>query len=380
MALSWRRRQGGPRPSDHGQPPKPVGVSANRGRAPSPEVTERLVGSIGGELDDLRSELAEQLALIRLLVDTGHMEAARRLIDEQSERLRHFQDHAEAAIASAVVERTAEEILAAAAEAPEEDDLVRLAPAGVVPRDAFDFEARKAVREEAPGPRLRPLVAAACLILLVAVFVSGGPLPALYELVSGRSSGSSEVGRSGGRSPGEDANRIPVDDATQPREEMAPAPAESVLDGTAEAPKILLLLGRLARFAEDTRAPVAALLDVDRIVAQIVTEVAPQLASLPRGVHEGEAPPARQPAAPNTSGQLQPNSPPQPPAPGELANQPQTAQQPPTGHPLVTNPAAPADERDSLEERWRKQREQGETAPQPAPTSSEVPGQLGQRP
>ncbi|MDP8931374.1 MAG: hypothetical protein M3O70_23095 [Actinomycetota bacterium] len=380
MALSWLRRHGGLRPSGYGQSPKAADGSRDRPGVPSPEVTGRLVGAVGGELDQLRSDVAEELVLIRLLVDAGHAEAASRLIDEQSERLRHFQDRVEAAVASAVVERTAEEILAAAAETPEGADF---GPHRVVvggPREAVDFGARRAAGDEAPKPRLRPLVTAACLVLLVAVFVSGGPLPALYELVSGRSSGSSEHGRNGERRAGEDTSAAPGDTTKWPRG-VAPAPAENVLDGSVEAPKILLLLGRLARFAEDTRgAPVVALLDVDRFVARLVTEVAPQFASLPPVPPRGEAAPAGQPAEPNTAAQPQPNSQPQPPAAGELANQPQPGGQPPADTSLVPQPAAPADEGDSLEEQWRKQREEREPAPQPAETSPEVAGQLGQRP
>ncbi|MDP8962178.1 MAG: hypothetical protein M3N32_11260 [Actinomycetota bacterium] len=380
MALSWLRRHGGVRPSGYGQSPKPADRNRDRPEAPSPEVTGGLVGAVGGELDHLRSDVAEELVLIRLLVDAGHYEAASRLVDEQSERLRHFQDRVEAAIASAVVERTAEEILAAAAETPEGADFGAQPAAGGGPREAVEFGARRAAGDEAPRPRLRPLVAAACLVLLVAVFVSGGPLPALYELVSGRSSGSSEYGRNGERRAGEDTSAAPGDTMKSPQD-VAPAPAESVFDGSVEAPKILLLLGRLARFAEDTRsAPAAALLDVDRFVARLVTEVAPQLAPLSPVPPEGGAAPAGQPAEPKAPAQPQPNPQPQPPAAAELANQPQPAQQTPPEAPLVTNPAAPAHEGDSLEERWRKQREEGEPAPQPAEASPEVPDQLGQRP
>lgn len=366
------------RPSEHGQPPHPVDPGSKRRRAPSPEVTGRLVGAVGGELDHLRSDLAEELVLIRLLVDAGHTEAARRLLDEQSERLRHFQDHVEAAIASAVVERTAEEILADAAEMPEG---AAFDPQVAVDsrRQSGDSAAQTAVREEAPGPRLRPLVAAACLLLLVAVFLSGGPLPALYELVSGRSSGPSDARREGERTGGGDTDT--AGDATTTRPAEAQPPADGVLDGATEAPEILLLLGRLARFAEGTSsAPVAALLDVDRFVARLVTEVAPLLAPLPPLPPEETAPRA-EPAQPDAARQPQPDTQPAP-AVGEPANQ-QPAEQPPPGAPLVANPADPADqgaEGETLEERWRKHREQHESAPQPAATSSEVPHGLGQRP
>lgn len=366
MAFSWLRRHGGACSSGHEQPPKPVGRGAKRRRSSSPEATGRLAGAVGGELDRLRSDLAEELVVVRLLLKAGHVEAASRLIDEQSARLRHFQDHVEAAIASAVVERTAEEILVEAADAR---NGAAQAPAGEDSHEAASVEARTAAT---PRPRLRLLVAAASLVVLVAVLMTGGSLPGLYQLVSERWSGSSDVSRDGDPPAGKDTNATADDGSpTQASEEVPPA-AESKLDKPAEAPEILLLLGRLARFAEGTRtAPVAALLDVDRLV-RLVTEVAPLLAPLPPDRPQGQVGPApRQPTQPNAAPQPQPNSAPQPsvatgPQGEPAANQPQPAgPSSPEAPALVTQPAPPTPPTD---------------APGDAPTpSEEVPRDLAPR-
>ncbi len=366
----------------HGQPPQPSDGSATR-RAPSSDTTGRLVRAVGGELDRLRSDVADELVLVRLLLNVGQVEAAHRLMDKQSARMRHFQDHVEAAIASAVVERTAEEILAEASEAPDRPDFTPRAAADEAGRGTAVVPAETGAFRGASEPRLRLLVAAASLVVLAAVFATSGPLPALHEFVAGRSNGSSHSTREGARNRGEDRNATAGDVSATESEEASPPSADDTLKDSADAPEILLLLGRLARFAEGSGgAPVSALLDVDRLVARLVTEVAPMLAPMTSEPPQGTAPPASQPAQPDAAAQPQPNSGPQPPVPGEpAANQPQPEGQAPPEPLLVGNPAPPDQgaEGGSLEERWRKQKEQGEPAPPPAPYKSEVKDGLAPR-
>ncbi|MFN2555832.1 MAG: hypothetical protein ABR592_03000 [Nitriliruptorales bacterium] len=325
----------------------------------------------------MRAEVSEELVLVRLLLDVGHVEAAKRLIDERSARLRHFQDHVEAAIASAVVERTAEEILAAAAEAPDSPDRTTRCPAVEGGREAATARAKRVVTEGTARPYLRPLVAAASLVILVALFVTGGPLPGLYELVSGESNSSPHSQRGG--APGGDRKVTAGDDGASEADDALPDPAGGVLDHSAEPPEILLLLGRLARFAEGTgNGPVAALLDVDRLVARLVTEVAPLLAPLPADLPQGEATsPPQHPAQPNAAPQPQPNSQQPPSSGGEPVDQTQPGGPPSPDAPLVNQQAPRIDEGaegDSMEERWRKRREQGGTEQAP-----DIPDELAPR-
>ncbi len=378
MALSWLRRRRGARPavrpsvaSPLAQPPGATDSNGKGHRAPSSETTGRLVRAVGGELDRLRSDVSEELVLVRLLLDVGHVEAANRLIGEQSARLRNFQGHVEAAIASAVVERTAEEILAEAAEAPDRSHAATPPPA------EDDGQQAAALQAGGARSRLRLLVTAASLFVLAALLVSGGPLPGLYQLVSEKLQGPSHSQEERARGAGQDGNARGGKDDVSGSEEPLMVSEDAGPGDAAEAPEILLLLGRLARFAEGSGgAPVAALLDVDRLVARLVSEVAPLLAPLPSEESGGEAAPApRQKPQPDAAPQPETNPQSQPPTGEQSASQTQPGGPPPPDASLVTQPPPIEEgaEGDSMRERWHKQREQSETE---APG---VPDQLAPR-
>ncbi|HEX2029459.1 MAG TPA: hypothetical protein VHF25_15835, partial [Nitriliruptorales bacterium] len=90
------------------------------GRPPSAAATERLAGTLAEQVDELRSDLADDLALTMLLAATGRADEAGRVVEASRDALRRFAARAETSLAAAVVEREAEEVLAHAEHATSE--------------------------------------------------------------------------------------------------------------------------------------------------------------------------------------------------------------------------------------------------------------------
>lgn len=382
MPLIRLRRRRGRRRAEHGQPPEP-GRPRGGHRSPSPDAIWRLAGGVTRELDQLRADVAEELVLARLWLNAGHLEEASGIFDEQSARLHRFQDHLEATIAAAVVERAAEEIFASAAETSESVDIDPEPSAAEGAPATFRVDSEAAAPKRTPWPRLGALAAAVSLVALIAAAsVTGGRLSGLAELMAGRSRGPSPAAANG------DEETDPVGDASpKPAPEaVSPSALEGMLDD-AEAPEILRLLGRpgsiLARFAEGTgNAPFAALLGVDRLVAHLVTEVAPRLPPVPAAEPpQAEPPPApHQPAQLKAAPQPQPNPQPQPPVAGEPQSQPPQSQpaesQPAEPQPLLGEPAPT--ETPSVTEPAPHEATQP-PAPAPQSASTEIPKGLEPR-
>lgn len=85
---------------------------------PSAVAVGRLARDVDREVADLREGLADDLILALLLLENGEPEEAGHIVDVGSARLRRFHDQLERSVAAAAVERDAEEILAAAEDAP----------------------------------------------------------------------------------------------------------------------------------------------------------------------------------------------------------------------------------------------------------------------
>lgn len=79
---------------------------------PSAAATERLAGALTEQVDGLRSDLADTLALAMLLTAAGRADEASRVVESRREALRRFTARAETSLAAAMVEREAEDVLA----------------------------------------------------------------------------------------------------------------------------------------------------------------------------------------------------------------------------------------------------------------------------